>query len=825
MMEKLLQDVLYSFGMMIRSPGFVAVAVISLALGIGANTMIFSLVNALLLKPLSVDKPDQLTRIFRVDEYSPYHSLSYPDYLDYLDRQQAFSGIAAGQRMMMSLNIDGRPEVMLGAVVSANFFSVLGVQLSSGRVFAPAEDRSIGAHPVAIISYSLWRRRFNADPALLGKSIKLNGYGFTIVGIAAKGVTGIDNIFATEIWIPIAMYPKLIASGAMAFDPAHGREETWLNDVVGRLKPGVGVEQAQADLNGISAQLESTYPSRQTNQRRGIALVPLSKGDPEMRTAILSFVSLLMAVVGLVLLIACANVANLLLTRAAARQREIAIRQAMGANRWRLIRQLLTESVVLAMAGGVASVILAFWASDLLLAFKPSVSIPMTVDLSLDLRVLGFCLVTSVLTGIAFGLAPALQSSRSDLVSALKARTVSSSRGFWGARLHSLLVVAQMSLSLVLLIGAALLLRSMQNAYQIDPGFEKKNLVLLSTDLDLHGYTADEGRHFYQQLLDRARSLPRLRSASLTSLFPLSLGSSEAVIVPEGRESQSVIGTSVGTTNVAPEYFVTIDIPLIQGREFDHHDTEASPKVAIINQTMASQFWPGENALGKRIKVDPLASQSHYYEVVGIVKDSKFGSLGESPRPFMYRCILQEYSPSLTLLARTESNPEGMLAVLRREVQSLDDALPVYDVKTVTEHLTLTLFPLRMASTLLGLLGAIALLLASVGLYAVIAYSVTLRTRDYGIRMALGAKPVQVLSQVLVRGMVLAMIGVVIGLVLALVMTRAMSSLGLLYGISAIDPLTFFVVPLVLVFVAVLASYLPARRATKIDPIIALRQE
>jgi macrolide transport system ATP-binding/permease protein len=825
-METLLQDFRYSLRAMAKNPSFVAAAVASLALAIGPNTVIFSLVNALLLKPLPVDAPDQVVRVFSSDDHGPYHPLSYPDYIDYRDRQRDFSGLAACQRIMMSLNNNGRPEVVPGAVVSANFFSVLGAQPLLGRAFAPEEDQSPGARPVAVVSFNLWQRRFNADPALLGAALRLNGHSFTVIGVAAKGFTGINVGLTTDIWVPITMYPKLMPSLTGASDPLNDREQAWLNDVIGRLKPGVGIEQAQSSLNGVSKQLESAYPSRAGNQRRGLALVPISKGHPKIRAAILSFAVLLMAVVGIVLLIACANVANLLLTRGAARQREIAIRLALGANRWRLTRQLLTESVTLSLAGGAAGVLLAYWVSDLLLTFKPAVSIPMTIDLSLDRRVFGFSLAISFLTGIAFGMVPALQASRPDLIAALKAKTVSFGRGDRASHLHSLLVIVQMSLSLVLLIGAALLFRSMQNAYRTDPGFEKNNLLLLSTDLDLRGYTAAEGRKFCRRFIDRMRSLPGLQAASLTSVFPLSLASSEIAVTVEGRGLQSGRdGSLVSASNVAPGYFKTMNIPLIQGREFSDHDAENGPGVVIINQAMARRFWPGEDPIGKRINLDPLAPQISYHEVIGVAKDSKFLTLGESPEPFVYKCIFQQYSSGITLVVRTAPGPERMLSAIRREVQALDEDLPIFDVKTVTEHMDISLTPLRMATTLLGILGGLALLLASVGLYAVVAYSVTLRTREFGIRMAIGARSVQVLKSVLARGTVLATIGMAIGLALALAMARAMSNLGLLYGIGATDPATFIGMSLLLVSVALLASYFPARRAMKVDPVTTLRQE
>jgi putative ABC transport system permease protein len=823
-MEPLLQDIRHSIRAMIKSPGFAIAAVVSLALGVGPNTMIFSLVNALLLKSLPVNRPEQLLRVFRVDEHGPYHSISYPDYLDYRDRQQVFTELAACQRMMMSLSDNGRPEAVAGAVVSANFFSVLGVQPLLGRAFAPEEDRSFGEHPVAIISYNLWQRQFNADPAQVGRTMKLNGHNFTVIGVSAPGFTGVDTVLTTEVWVPIKMLPTLMPNRASSFDPVQGREEAWLNDVIGRLKPGVSLEQAQSSLSAISVQIESVHPSRWLNQRRGISLAQVSKGHPEMRMAVVSFTGFLMVVVGIVLLITCANVANLLLTRASARQREIAIRLALGAGRWRLVRQLLAESVLLALAGGIIGVLLAYWANTLLLAFKPSVSIPITIDLSLDYRVLGFSLLVSLLTGIVFGLVPALQTSRPNLVPALKSEQVSSRRRYQGSRFHSFFVIAQMALSLVLLIGAALLFRSMQNAYRVNPGFEKTGRLLLSVDLDLGGYTASEGQQFYRQLMDRVQSLPGLRSASLTTLFPLSFSSAEDAIVIEGRESQPG-GLMVGLTHVSPRYFETMGIPLVQGREFSPHDTETGPKVVIINQTMARRFWPDESPLGKRIKFDRWDPQRPSYEVVGIAKDSQFRTLGESPRPFIYLCLRQEYSSSVTLVAHTERDAGEMLATLRHEIEGMNANLPVFDVKTVTEHLGVSLVPLRIATALLGLLGILALSLASVGLYSVVSYSVTLQRRDLGIRMALGAKSVQVLQLVLRRGTILALIGATAGLGLGLVLAYALSSLGLLYGISALDPTTFLGASGFLVLVALLASYLPARRAAKIDPAVTLRQE
>jgi len=849
-METLLQDIRYSLRIVARSPGFLAAAVISLTLGIGPNTMIFSLVNAVLLKPLAVDEPDRLVRVFSSDDEGSFHPHSYPDYIDYRDRQQVFTGLAACQRMMMSINTDGRAELAAGAVVSANFFAVLGVQPTLGRTFTPEEDRSIGQHAVAVISYSLWQRRFNADRALVGKKLRLNGCTFDVIGIAPKGFIGVDSIFATDVWVPITMYPKLAPREAQALDPISGRDDSWLNDVIGRLRPGANLAQARSNLNDISSQLERAYPEVRKSREKGVTVAPFSSVRPEFRSSLLSFATLLLVVTGLVLLIACANVANLSLTRAMARQKEIAMRLALGANRWRLVRQMLTESVLLALAGGVAGILMAYWTRDLLLTFKPSVSIPMTIDLSMDQRVLGFNLTISVLTGIIFGLAPALRTSRTDLVSALKADTLSLGLGDRGSRLHSLLVIAQMALSLVLLISAALLLRSIQNAYKTDPGFEKKNLVLLSTELDLRGYADGEGTRFYQRLIDRVRSLPGLRSVSLTSIFPLSFASAETEINVEGSRTRREGGqttpdkggmsqqvnalspeespggrTVVSTSSVAPGYFETMGIPLVQGREFSHHDTEGGPGVIIINQSMASRFWPRENPIGKRVNIDPLNPQGRYYEVIGVAQDSKFGTLRESAQPFMYMCILQQYSSSITLVARVNSDPGKMLAVISREVQSLDADLPVFDVKTVTEHLDITLFPLRMATILIGMLGALAMLLSVVGLYAVVAYSVTLRTRELGIRMALGASSIHVLKSVIARGTLLAVIGIAIGLVLALMIAQAMSNLGLLYGISAIDPTTFLTVSLLLISVAMLASYIPARRATKIDPVNALRQE
>jgi predicted permease len=809
--------------MLLKNPGFTLIAVVTLALGVGANSLIFSLVNALLLRPLPVEKPEQLAAVHTSDFSSTqYGGSSYPDYVDFRDRNQVFSGTVAYMPTAFSLNVDGANERAFGEVVSGNYFSTLGVKPALGRGFLPEEDRTPGERAVVVIGHKLWKNRFGGDPAVVGRAIKLNGHSFTIIGVAPEKHSGLIRGIGSDLWVP-AMMMKQAAPGGDYLVERGARGFL----VMGRLKPGVTLDQAQADFRRIAEQLFKEWPQEWTNvrnQSRVISLLPEGHARilPDLRTPVVIFMSLLMTVVGLVLLIACANLANMLLARATARRKEIAIRLSLGASRGRLIRQLITESLSLSLLGGVAGLLIGVWGTGLLMAFKPPAPVPIEIDLGADWRVLGFTFGLSLLTGVLFGLAPALAASRPDLVSSLKDEAGGATgRG----RLRGALVIAQVALSLMLLICSGLFIRSLRNAGSVDLGFDADNLLAMSMDLQLQGYTEPAGRNFSRQLLDRVRTLPGIVSASMTDELPLGGGARRAITI-EGYTAQPGESTEVNSSSVAPGYFETLGVPLLRGRAFNEQDREGSPGVAIINEAFARRYWPGQEPIGKRIQMGVArsgANESPYLEVVGVVKDGKYVTLGEEATPFFYLNLAQLYQSSPTLIVRTRGNPSDYLAAVRGEVAALDKSLPLYDVKTMRQHLGLALLPARLAGNVLGVFGLVALVMAAAGIYGVMAYSVAQRTREIGVRMALGASAGAVLRLVTKQGMKLTLVGIVIGLAASLALTRLMKSL--LFGVSATDPLTFVVVALLLIVVALLACYVPARRAAKVDPMVALRCE
>ncbi|HEU0178227.1 MAG TPA: ABC transporter permease [Blastocatellia bacterium] len=827
-MQTLWQDLRYGARMLWKQPGFTLIVALTLSLGIGANGVIFSLVNALLLRPLPVEKPSELAAIYTSDFSGGGLGVSsYPDYVDFRDRNRVFAGLVAYQfPQPLSLNIDGTNERMFGEIVSGNYFSALGLKPSLGRGFLPEEDRTPGESAVAVISHKLWQTRFGGDPATVGRSVKINGHPFIIVGVAPEKYTGLLRGFAADWWIPAMMIGQAVP----------GTEHLTKRDnrgflVMGRLKPGVTLQQAQADFNSIAAQLYKEWPQDWENirrQSRSVSVTPESEARllPEMRMPIVIFMALLMSVAGLVLLIACANIANLLLARATARRKEIAIRLALGAGRWRLIRQLLTESVLLSMLGGMAGLLLAGWGADLLMAFRPPFQIPVELDLQADWRVFVFMFGLSLLTGIVFGLTPALAASRPDVIASLKDETGAATTGGRTWRLRGALVVAQVALSLLLLICAGLFLRSLRNASSIDPGFDADNLLALSMDLRLQGYDETRERNFTDQLLERVRALPGVVSASLTDRLPLDLDGAWRGVTIEGYTPQPGESTGINSSFVAPGYFETLRIPLLRGRTFQRQDGANAPGVALVNESFARRYWPGQSPLGKRIQMGAVRSgvnDAPYLTVIGIVKDGKYVSLGEEAAPFIYFNMAQNVGLSPTLVVRTQGDPLNSLAAVRGEVAALDKNLPLYDVKTMRQHLGLALLPARLAGSVLGVFGMMALALAAAGIYGVMAYSVAQRTREIGIRMALGANARDVLRLVTRQGMTLVAIGMAIGLTSALALTQLLKSL--LLGVSSTDPLTFAVIALLLIAVALLACWIPARRATKVDPMIALRCE
>ncbi len=816
-MKTLWQDIRFAARMLRKAPGFTAVAILSLALGIGANAGVFSLVNAILLRPLPVVEPQQLVSVFPTDKSSDAQAFSYPSYVDFRERNEVFSGFYVTRFAPMSLSREGANERVWGYLASGNYFDVLGVNAARGRTFLPEEDRTKLSHPVVVVSHGCWQRRFGADPNLVGKEITLNNHPFKIVGIAPEGFVGTETAYTPELWVPMMMQEWI--------EPGNGwldRRSTQNLFATGRLKDGVSFAQAEASLNVLAGQLGKEYP--ETNEGQTMTLTPPGLIHPMLRTPVIGFTWALMAVVGLVLLIACTNLASLLLQRAAERRKEVAIRLALGASRFRLVRQLLTESVLLSLAGGAVGFLFAVWMIDLVASFKPPVDFPLTFDLAIDWRVFGFALLVSLVTGILFGIVPALQSTKPELVPALKEATAQA--GHHRSRLRSGLVVAQIALSLVLLVAAGLVVRSLQRLQTTSPGFETENRLTMSVDVGLQGYDETRGRQFYEQLVEGVESLPGVQSASLADFVPLSLNYNSTDVYVEGQAPAR--GANVPTAmnaSIGTNYFATMGISLVEGRDFSPADKKDAPRVVIVNETFARRFFPGANpsanAIGKRVSFGGV--DGAYSQIVGVARAGKYFSIGEAPRTFVYLPVLQSYSSNANLLVHTSLDAGAMKTAVRGEAQKLDANLPVFGVKTLTEHMGLSLFPARIAATLLGGFGLLALVLAAIGIYGVMAYSVTQRTREIGIRVALGAQPRDVLRLVMRQGVIVIVIGVLCGLAAAYGATRLLTSL--LYGLSATDPLTFIIVSLLLALIALLAGYIPARRATRIDPMIALRYE
>ncbi|HEV2424954.1 MAG TPA: ABC transporter permease [Terriglobia bacterium] len=819
-MRFLAQDLRYAFRMLAKRPGATAVVVLSLALGIGANSAIFSLVNALLFRPPAVHEPGRLADIWLHNKKASgflegYYPLSFPDYIYYRDHNSVFSGVAAlaGDGTTVIWNRNGQGEALQGILVSANYFSVVGVPLKAGRGFLPEDDAAAG-RAVALVSES-FARRLGGDQEALGTTLMLNGRTCAIVGVVPGFFHNVMADIAPDLWMPMGMQTTISPSLDLT-----SRNENFL-EVYGRLRPGVTWRQAGANLLVLSRQLAQSYPDTEKNfeaQAYRAALIP-----GPFRGFLSIITAALMAVVALVLLIACANAANLLLAQSSARAREMAVRSALGAGRWRLLRQPLTESVLLGCLGGAAGLLLAAIAVPLLLRLKPP-GLPVEFEAPLDWRVLGFTLAAGVLAGVVFGLAPALRASRLDVSSRLKDGTAAAGQG--RSRLRSFLVTAQVAVCLVLLIGAGLCLRSLGNARSIDPGFDTRNGLVASLDVETLGYDKTRGPALYQDLLGRVSALPGVRSVSMADMMPLGTAESVEGVVAEGSKTGDVHGgrteLTAGSLIVAPGYFRTMGIPLLEGRDFSAADNARAPKVVIINDTMARRAWPGRNPVGRRI-TRGSGKDRETLEVLGVVKTGKYRTLGEDPRPFMYHPYAQNYAPLMHLIVRTAGDNASVLDGMRRVVQALDPHLALYDVETLQQLMLLPLFPARAAGLLFGVLGTIALLLAMGGLYGVISYLVALRTHEVGIRMALGARAGDVMRLVVGNGMRLALAGVAVGLAGAFALTRLLSSL--LYGIGPADLATFAAIALALSGVAFLASYIPARRATKVDPMVALRHE
>jgi len=815
-MNDLIQDIRYAIRLLGKKPGFTIIAVVSLALGIGANTAIFSLVNTAMLRALPVEQPEQLYSVYTSRTGTGYSIFSYLNYKDFRQRNEVFTDMILYRFAVASLSRGVENERSWCYLVSGNYFDTLGVRPLLGRGFLPEEAETEGSQPVVVLSYDFWQERFGADPNVIGTTVLINGLTYTVVGVLPAGFKGTELVYSPDFYVPVTMSPQI--EPGSRYLTRRGTENFF---ALGRLKSGISPQQAEASLNTLASQLAQEFPD--TNEGQHITLSPPGLLIPDMRDSVFGFSGVLMGVVALVLLVACTNLASLLLARATERQKEIAIRLAVGASRTRLIRQLLTESVILSILGGAIGALLAVWITGLVSSFKLPIDFPLIINIEIDRSVLIFSILLSLVTGVIFGLIPALQATRPDLAGTLKDE--SGVGGYRRSRLRNGLVVAQLALSLLLLIAAGLVVRSLYTQ-AISPGFNAENLVTVSFDLSLQGYDRARGKEFTKRLIERCAALPGVSNASMIGYLPLSLNRSYDTVHIEGAPPlRGANVPNVMNYQIWPHYFNTMGVSFVRGRDFTEQDTEEGKAVVIVNEAFARRFWPGEDsldqALGKRFSTS--GPEGPFMEIAGIVSDGKYISLQEDPTPFYFTSMTQDYTAGGSVVARVRSNPQTAIAAIRQEVLKLDPQMPLYDVKTMTEHLGLSLFPARVAGILLGSFGLLVLILAAVGVYGVMSYSVSRRTREIGLRMALGAGPREVLGMVIRQGMMIAGIGVGIGLVAAVALTGLMS--GLLTGVSTTDPVTFIAVTLLFALIAFFACFIPARRAMKVDPMIALRYE
>jgi len=803
-MQAIWRDLRFAVRVLLRQPGFAVVAVLTLALGIGANSAIFSVVNAVLLRPLPFHEPGKLIKIWESLPQGGFGTVSVPNLKDWREQNDVFTGIAAWQSAGLSLHGADSPERVLAATVSANFFDVVGVGPQLGRSFQAGEDEQ-GKNRLVVLSQALWQRNFGADAAIVGRNILLGGESYTVAGVMPANFRYPSRL--TELWVPLDLTPTQQSARGNHFLLA-----------MGRLKPGVTEAQAREQMVAIARRLEQQYPDNQAG--RGVRLIPLQE---EMVQNIRPALLVLLCAVGFVLLIACTNVANLMLARATARRREIAIRSALGAGRWQLTKQLLTESLLLSFTGGALGLLLAKFGVGALLVLAATV-LPRAHEVALDWRVLAFTSIIAVLTGVLMGLAPALQSAKVYLQNALK-EGGNAIGGAQGNRLRGALVVVEVALALVLLVGAGLLIKSFVRLQQMETGLRPENVLTLGITLPQAKYSTPEAAiNFFRQLLERTTTMPGVQAAGTINMLPMQLWGTNGDIYiegdppyPPGREPIAELRM------VSPDYFRALGIPLVAGRFFDARDQWAAEPVIIINQALARRYLPNQNPVGKRLGRDG----NTWMTIVGVVADVRQSGLTQDSRPETYTPSAQPTSfgshSSASLVVRTSTDPNALVAALRNEVRNLDPNQLIYNIKTMETVIADSISDRRLNMTLLGVFSAVALLLAVIGIYSVMAYTVTQSTREIGIRMALGAQPLDVLKLVIGNGLLLTLIGVGVGLAGAFGLTRLMA--GLLYGVTATDPLTFVAVPLLLVFVAVLACYLPARRATKTDPLIALRHD
>ena len=827
-MQTLVQDVRFAFRWLRRSPGFAPISAASIAVAVGIYTALFAVVDAVLLRPLPVRAPGRLVSLYTTgSDGEPWNTTSYPDLTDLRAQNAVFEDVAGHSAMIAAVSLGDRSRLTLGEIVTGNYFQLLGVPAALGRTLQPADDRP-AAERVVMVSHRYWRRELGGREDAIGSTIRMRGQVFTIVGVAPRGFASVLSILSPDLWVATAHAEEVEPAGIIDVVPSPGartrlerRGYRWLF-VTARLKPGVSIDQARANVGAVMQGLAAAHP--QTNKDRRTSMVPTSslRLHPQADGALRLGATGLMVAVGLVLLVACANVAGMLLARASARQKEISVRLAIGATRRRLVRQLVTESVLLALFGAAGGLFIAWGLTRAVTSLQLPIPIPLTLGLRIDGRVLAFSVFASLLAGVAAGIMPAVRASGTDLASAMKGPGGAAARvGRLRWSLRDTMVAAQIAVTAVLVVTAGLLGRSLLAMQRADVGFRTEGMAILSTDLGMLQYNDDRARQFFTRALERIRSLPGVESAALAARLPFSINFNVEQFHVPGMPSPQDRGFSIQNTRVSPEYFATLGIPIVEGRGFTTADTPTSQRVVVVNETLARRFWPGESAIGKRLHLRNAAGPA--FEIVGVAADHKISTVGETAQPYVHFAQAQQFNSYQVIVARTRGDAARLLADLRRELLALEPNLVFLDNQTMEAQVSLTMFPARATAWLVSAVGAIGLLLAAVGLYGVIAYAVTRRTREIGTRMALGARRSQVVGLVMRHGFVVTAAGLLIGLALAAIAVRAIG--GVFYVVTAVDPLAWAAAITLLAASSSVANLVPALRAARVDPIVALRTE
>jgi len=828
LLESLLADIRFTLRWLWKSPGFTLVAVASLAIGIGFNTALFTVVDALLFKPLPVTAADRLVDVFTSDSAgtTSFSTSSYPDYLDLNAQNDVFEGMVGYSPMFAALNLDSRSRLAMGEIVTGNYFQVLGVPAAAGRTILP-EDDVPGAPRVVMVSHRYWTRELGSAADVIGRTLRIRGTAYVIVGVAARGFSGMVPVLSPELWIPASASLEVEPVGMHDTVPSptgttrlDRRADRWLF-IRARLEPGKTIDDARANLTVLMSRLDAANPITNKDRRLTLKATNDVHFHPSVDPVAVPIAVGLLVVVGLVLLIACANVASMLLARASGRQKEIGIRLAIGASRGRLVRQLVTESAVMSLLGAAGGLLLAWWSMTLVAALSLPLPIPLVFDLRIDGRVLAFTLGATVLAGVLAGLAPAIQASRQSLVADLRGETMASRAGGRGWSLGDALVAGQIAVTALLLVTAALLTRSLVATQRTSVGFPVNRLAVLSTDTGMLRYTDERSRQFYDQAIARVTAIPGVESAALVTRVPLQLNASRWEVWIPGRHQPGEHGDVVEQTSVSPDYFKTIGVPIVEGRAFTDADRPDTPRVAIVNETMARRYWPGQSAVGKTLRA--RASDGPLFEIVGVSVDHKVVTVAEPPAPFLHVARNQRPGSYVAIIARTRGDASTLLRDMRRELLALEPNLVFVENQTMAAEVDATMLPARASAWLVSGVGLVAMLLAAIGLYGVITYSVARRTREIGIRIALGARPAAVVGLVMQQGLLVAVAGLTAGCLLAAVAARAVA--GALYGISAADPAAWVSAIVLLLGVSALANLVPAWRAAHIDPSDALRIE